>query len=172
MALSPTSNVPERRAKQLANLQRGGPSGAQPGNRRAWKHGVYAQITEAELDVRTRELFEAVGEMLPVRDADGGVPVSDVLVTRMLAETMIRRERVRVEELRHGLEAPDGSLRGIVEYGLRLDERALALAKELGLTPASRAKLGLDLARTHRTLEDEIAAAPDWDDVVDGEAAA
>ncbi len=25
------------------------------------------------------------------------------------------------------------------------------------MTPASRAKLGLDLARTHRTLEDEIA---------------
>ena len=65
----------------------------------------------------------------------------------MLAEVLVRRERVRVEELRHGFETKDGRLRGVVEYGLRLDGQALDLAKEIGLTPASRVKLGLQLAR-------------------------
>ena len=51
------------------------------------------------------------------------------------------------------------------------DPQDLDLLRELGMTPASRAKLGLQLARTARTLEDEIAAAPDWPDVVDGDAA-
>jgi phage terminase small subunit len=52
-----------------------------------------------------------------------------------------------------------------VEYGLRLDAQALDLAKELGMTPASRAKLGLDLARTSRTLEEQVADANDaWEE--------
>jgi hypothetical protein len=168
--MSPLSNDPELRARQLANLVPG--QGAnRPGQRRYVKHGAYARLTDAELDTKTRELVEAIGDDLPVRETDGGVPAADGIAIRMLAETMIRRERVRLEELRHGFEAPDGSLRGIVEFGLRLDERALSLLKEMGLTPAARAKLGLTLARTQRTLEDEIAAAPDWDDVVDGEVA-
>ena len=86
----------------------------------------------------------------------------------MFAEVLVRRERVRVEELRHGLETPDGRIRGVVEYGLRLDGQALELAKELGMTPASRAKLGLALARTHRTLEEEVAAGRQAWDSIDG----
>ena len=168
--MSPLSRDPERRARQLQNLQPGRGQAA-VGNRRGLKHGAYARITETELEAKSLELFHALGEDVPVRDADGGLPAHDSLVVRMLAEVLIRRERVRIEELRHGLETPDGRIRGVVEYGLRLDAQALEYAKEMGLTPASRAKLGLDLARTQRTLtlEDEIARGRDAWTVIDGD---
>lgn len=167
--MSPLSTDPERRARQLANLVPG--QGAnRPGQRRYVKHGAYAQLTDAELDAKTRELVAVIGEDLPVREVGGGVPAADGIAVRMLADTLIRRDRVRLEELRHGLEAPDGSLRGIVEFGLRLDERALTLLKELGLTPAARLKLGVDLARMggRRSFEDEVAANANAWDAVDG----
>lgn len=169
--MSPLSRNPERRAVQLANL-RAGAGQAGVGNSRSRTHGAYARIAEAELEAQTRDIFDALAVDAPVRDADGGLPAADVLVVRMLAEVLIRRERVRIEELRHGLEAPDGKLRGVVEYGLRLDGQALEYAKELGMTPASRAKLGLDLARTKRTLEDEIADSRSAWEIIDGEGSA
>jgi hypothetical protein len=156
----PLSNDPAKRARQIANLQPGA-GAAGVGNTLTRKHGAYARIAEAELETKTLEVFDALAADAPVRAADGGLPAHDGLVVRMLAEVMVRRERVRVTELRHGLETPDGRLRGVVDYGLRLNAQALEYAKELGMTPASRAKLGLDLARTHRTLEDEIAASAD-----------
>ena len=171
MRMSPLSSDPQKRRKQIANL-RPGRGAAGVGNRHATKHGAYAVIAQAELEAKARESFDALAEDTPVRDVDGGLPSHDSLVVRMLAEVLIRRERVRIEELRHGLEAPDGRMRGVVEYGLRLDAQALEYAKELGMTPASRAKLGLDLARTARTLEDEIREAGSaWDDVVDSKEA-
>jgi hypothetical protein len=170
--VSPLSNVPERRERQLSNLT---PGGAPVGNRRALKHGAYARIAERELEAKTLELFDALSEDAPVRAADGGLQAHDTLAVRMLAETLIRRERVQAEELAHGLEIASGprkgELRGIVQYGLRLDGQVIDLLDRLGMTPAARAKLGLDLARTRRTLEDEItAAAGAWD--VDGSEAA
>jgi len=164
----PTPRDPVKAARQRANL-RNAPA-APLGNQRGRTHGVYAAIAEAELEAKTRQVFAALAADAPVRDVDGGLPAPDALVVRMLAEVMVRRERVRVEELRHGLETRDGRLRGVVEYGLRLDAQALEYAKELGMTPRSRAALGLDLARTHRSLEAEVAeGAAAWD-AIDGEA--
>lgn len=154
----PTSRDPVKRARQFANL-RNAPA-APVGNARALRHGAYARITERELDGRVRLLVDAIGEDLPVRDSDGGVPAQDAIPLRLLAESLIRRERVRETELRHGIEAPDGKLRGVVEYGLRLDAQILRLAVELGLTPRSRAALGLDLVRAQSASErlaDELA---------------
>lgn len=161
------SQDPARRHRQLANLKRGGTIG--PG--RPPTHGAYAAVTAGELEAKTREIFDALAADAPVRAVDGGLPAHDTLAVRILAEVLVRRERVRVTELRRGLETPDGRLRGVVEYGLRLDGQALELAKELGMTPASRAKLGLDLARAHRTLEDEVASAGDpWAEHQGGDA--
>lgn len=147
--MSPTSSDPRKRAAQLANL-RNAPS-APVGNRRALRHGAYAQIAAVELEAKAREIFDAISADAPVRAADGGLPAHDTIAVRLLAETLIRRERVRAEELAHGLEIASGprkgELRGIVQYGLRLDAQVIDLLDRLGMTPAARAKLGLDLAR-------------------------
>jgi hypothetical protein len=79
----------------------------------------------------------------------------------LLAETLVRRERVRVEELAHGLENRVGQMRSVVEYRLRLDYQALELCKELGVTPASRARLGLDLARTTQAVQSVDVSDPE-----------
>jgi hypothetical protein len=152
----PLSHDSEKRARQLANLRPGaGAAGTE--NRRAITHGAYAAIAVAELEVKTRELFDALASDAPVRTPDGGLPAFDGMIVRQLAEALIRRDRVRLTELLHGLESPDGKLRGVVEYGLRLDAQILEYAKELGMTPRSRAALGLDLARSSRaTLDDWI----------------
>jgi hypothetical protein len=74
--LSPLSTDPERRSRQLATLQPGrGAAGV--GNRRTVKHGAYARVSKAELELKTRELFDALAEDAPVRAADGGLPAHD-----------------------------------------------------------------------------------------------
>ena len=169
----PHSNDPTKANRQLANLQRGGHRPV--GNQRARKHGVYARIADAELEAKARAIFDAIAADAPVRAADGGLPAHDTIAVRLLAETLIRRERVMSEELAHGIEIATGprkgERRGIVTYGLRLDGQVVDLLDRLGMTPKSRAALGLDLARAARTLEDELAAAPSWDDdTIEGEA--
>ena len=142
----PLSRDPAARARQLANLRRSGPP-APSGNQFARRHGAYARLAAEELEGKTREIFDALAADAPVRTPDGALPAPDALVVRLLAECLVRRERVHTETLKHGLENRDGSLRGIAAFGLRLDEQALALCRELGLTPAARAKLGVDLVR-------------------------
>jgi hypothetical protein len=164
----PTSRDPGRRQRQLANLRRGGPP-APLGNQRAVVHGAYARILEHELEEKTAELFAALAADAPVRADDGGLPSHDAVVVGMFAEVLVRRERVRREELLHGLETRDGRIRGVVEYGLRLDAQALEYAKELGMTPAARAKLGLDLARVATAqdrLDEHLAAT--YGDAIEG----
>ena len=173
----PLSRDPGARARQLANLRPGAGAG-DGGLQRGVKHGCYAQIAERELEGKVRELFDAIGADLPVRELDGGVPAQDAIPLRMLAETLIRRDRVRESELRHGIEAPDGKLRGIVEFGLRLDGQALRLCEQLGLTPRSRVAIGVDLVRTRSAADrldaelSESRAAWDRHQTIDGGEAA
>ena len=97
------------RERSLANLKRGG-TVAPAGNQRARTHGAYALVAEAELEEKAREVYHALAADAPVRASDGGLPAHDSLAVRMLAEVLVRRERVRVEELRHGIETKDGKL--------------------------------------------------------------
>jgi hypothetical protein len=162
----PLSNDPDRRRRQLANL-RGAPAGAQ----RARTHGAYAQIAETDLEDKVREVFDALSADAPVRGHDGGLPEHDGMIVRQLAEALIRRDRVRETELRHGMEIADGprkgSLRGVVEYGLRLDGLILDYARELGLTPRARMQILGDVARSARAFD--LAAHWAEDDNDDGE---
>lgn len=167
------SGDPGRRARQLANLKRGGTTS--PG--RPPTHGVYARVTEAQLDSKTRVIFDALAADAPMRTDDGGLPAAHAMTVRLLAEVMVLRERALAETIAHGLEIASGphkgKLRGVVEYGLRLNAQALELAKELGMTPRSGAALGLDVARARRTLEDEVVEGREaWErhGVIDGTA--
>ena len=142
-----------------------------PGNQAAIRHGAYARLTEVELSDTVHQLVEAIGADLPVREVDGGVPAQDAIPLRLLAETLIRRERVRETERLQGIETDDGKLRGVVEFGLRLDAQIIKLCEQMGLTPAARAKLGLDLVRTQsagKQLEDHLRKTYGEGEVIDG----
>ena len=167
----PLSSDPAARQRQLANLTPGAGAG-DGGLLRARTHGAYAQVAERELDEKVGEVYRAISADVPVHDQDGSLPAADAIPVRMLAESLVRRERVRESELRHGIEARDGKLRGIVEFGLRLDGQILRLCEQLGLTPRARAALGLDLARMAKAKPGDVRgliAAMNADD--DGEAA-
>lgn len=77
-------------------------------------------------------MFEAVAADAPLRDDAGELPAADHVQVRLLAECLCRLEDVS---------------RSLIELEGRLRREAADHLRELGMTPASRAKLGLDVAR-------------------------
>lgn len=133
------------RRRALANL-RPGPK-AEAGNQIARRHGAYAAVSDAERDQREREVFAALAADAPLRER-GELPAADALVVGLLAEAMVRLERVRRHHRDFGwLDPKTREPRASVALQDRLTRQALDLARELGMTPASRAKLGVDLQR-------------------------
>jgi hypothetical protein len=145
--MSPLSDKAAARRRQLANLKRGD-NPVLPGNRIAETHGAYSRITKSELEGKRAEIHDALALDAPVREADGGLPAADGPVVRMAAETLCRLDRIGEFLDRRGWQDDEGNPRPILDYETRLRGHALDLLKELGMTPASRAKLGLDLVRT------------------------
>jgi phage terminase small subunit len=142
----------EARERQLANL-RNAPA-APPGNQRRLTHGGYAVVAAEQMEAKAREVFEALAADAPLRDAGGDLPAADTLAVRLLAEVLVRLDRVAADVRDHGWkDAKTGEPRPVLELEGRLRSEALTLARELGMTPASRAKLGLDLVRTDAELE-------------------
>lgn len=154
--MSPLSADPERRRRQLANLQPGR-GAAGPGNKRRLAHGGYSTIAAARLDDKRRELYDALAADAPLRAEDGELPRHDALAVRLLAETLCRLDSVTAYLDLHGQLTEKGEERSAVAVADRLTGRAIELARELGMTPASRAKLGLDLVRS-RDLAQEMSA--------------
>lgn len=142
----PLSKDPKKRAVQLSNLRSVPPAPA--GNRRAESHGAYAQIARAELEGKVAEVYDALTGDAPVREGDGTLPAADGPAVRMLAEALCRIDRIAEYLERRGWEDRAGKPRPVLDYEARLRAHSLDLLKELGMTPASRAKLGLDLVRS------------------------
>jgi phage terminase small subunit len=142
----PLSGDPERRQAQLANLQPGrGSAGVR--NRRAVSHAAYAALPAERIDQKVREVVEALTIDAPVRDHDGGLPAADAVAVRQLAEALCRLDDIAVYLVRRGWEDETGKPRPVLEYEARLRGHVLDLLRELGMTPASRARLGLDLVK-------------------------
>ena len=105
-------------------------------------------------------MFDALAADAPLRDPDGGLPAADSLPVRLLAECLCRLDSVADDLRDHGWrDRESGDPRAAVELERRLRSEALDLAESLGMTPRSRARLGLDLARTEDAVQ---AAAEDW----------
>lgn len=155
--MTPTSQHPERRQRQLANLKRGG-TVAPIGNKRAVSHGGFAAVARERLEERERQVYEALTGDLPLREADGSAPAADAVVVSMFAQSICRLEDVKDYIARRGIETSRGHMRNAVEVEGRLRREALDFAEALGLTPRSRAKLGLDLVRGGDALKDAEAA--------------
>jgi phage terminase small subunit len=144
----PLSRDPDKRSKQLANLRPGAGAGP-PGNRRALAHGGYAAVSPLERDRKAQEIFETLAADAPMRDGAGGLPAADTAVVSLFARCLVQLERVEADMADHGWkDRESGDPRPVVELARRLRGEALDYAEALGMTPRSRAKLGLDLTRT------------------------
>lgn len=142
----PLSRDPEKRKRQELNLVKAPP--APPGNARAVRHGGYAAVARERLEAKVLEVFDAVGEDLPLRDRDGGVPRADTVTVRLLAEALCRLDDVSANVRDYGyFDQKTGAVRPAVELEGRLRKEAADYLDALGMTPRSRAKLGADLTR-------------------------
>jgi hypothetical protein len=147
----PLSADPEKRATQLANL-RNAPA-APDGNQRAIKHGAYRAVLDAaDLHEAEQRIFAALAEDAPVRD-HGQLPAADTAAVRLLADVLVRLDDLRAYLRRRGIEDGKGRLRtSALDLERRLRIEAADHAAALGMTPRSRAALGLDLVRTSSLL--------------------
>lgn len=167
------SSDPRKRERQLANLAPRRPPPPE-GNRRAVSHGAYARVLTERLEAKAAEVFAAVAADAPVRAQDGSLPAADAVPARLLAECLCRLEDVGSHLRDRGLFDKDGGVRPAVELEGRLRREAADHADALGMTPRSRAKLGLDLAKSFDLAqawaqEDVAAEALDVDaDAVSG----
>lgn len=149
-ASSYVSKDAERRRNQLANLQ-----APNPGPGRPALHGGYAKIASARLDAKVADVFAALAEDAPLRDRDGGLPAADSAAVLELAETLCRLEVVRAHIRDFGVfDQATGAVRPAVELENTLGRRLGDQLDALGMTPRSRSRLGLDVARTGAAVMD------------------
>jgi hypothetical protein len=151
--MTPLSSDDQARAIQLANLVPGG-APAPLGNQRSRKHGAFALISRDQLDDEMRELYDCLSGVAPLRDADGELPAADEAAVEVAARALRRWREVAHWCDTHSRITPKGDLVPAAAFELAC-ERALHRALDvLGLTPRSRAKLGLKVAQA-------AAVAPD-----------
>lgn len=155
--MSPLSRDEQARSRQLANLRPGART-APAGNARARTHGAFARLDQGRLASKRAEVAEVLAADAPLRDEQGNLPRHDELAVSLLAETLTRLDSVRSFLDLHGLLTEKGEVRPAVEVEDRLIARAFGYIEALGMTPRSRAKLGLDTARS-LSLADEMADA-------------
>lgn len=150
------SSDPERRQAQLANLRR---AKNQRPDQPNLSHGGYAAVAAARMDAKATEVFAALAADAPLKE-NGGLPAADAALVRLAAECLCRLEDVTANVRDFGLFEQrgrrKGQIRPVVELEGRLRREAVGYLEQLGMTPAARAKLGLDLART-RDLAEEMS---------------
>lgn len=129
----------------LANL-RSAPA-APAGNSRHRTHGGYAALVPARVDLKQRELLDALAQDAPLRDTDGGLPRHDTVAVLMLAKALLRLEDVETFLTLRGVVDDKGRERPAVDLERRLRLEVADALDALGMTPRSRARLGLDVAR-------------------------
>lgn len=143
----PLSADPEARAKQLANLRPGART-APEGNSRARRHGGYSEALVANVEAEIIELRDALGETAPLRDADGRVPAADLVAFERAARALRRYRAVDQWVALHGaLDERTGDVKPAARLADDLGRSLDAILDRLGLTPAGRTRLGLDVAR-------------------------
>jgi hypothetical protein len=159
-AIVPLSSDPERRERQLANLKRGAnpvtPKG-EPST--ALNHGGRSKLLYRDVGAEVYELMDALGEAVPVRNADGSVPAADIAAIEYAARALKRYRHLSTWCDAHGrIEEKTGDVKSAAQYELQAERSLAAALDALGMTPTSRAKLGLDLQRTAASAEELEAA--------------
>lgn len=117
---------------------------AEPGNELAVTHGATAVL---KLAPRADEIAEWIRAITPA----GGEP--DEPTVRLLAGILARIEAANAWLSENTIFADgQGNARPILKQLSTWENTAGRLCEKLGLTPLSRAELGLDLARMHLTV--------------------
>jgi P27 family predicted phage terminase small subunit len=94
------------------------------------------------------EIVEALAEAAPVRASNGELPSHDIFAVKLLAQEWVRYENMSVYLSEHGWADEKGELRHPVTDMLgKSADRILRMLDAMGMTPKSRAKLGLDLVK-------------------------
>lgn len=147
--MSPLSRDPDARQRQLLNLRPGAhpPAPAPAGNDRARRHGGYAAVARERIEERVGELLDALAADAPLRDPEGELPAPDAAIVTLLATALCRLESVEGYLNAHGYLTDDGGVRPAADLAARLRREAADYLDALGMTPRSRARLGLDLGR-------------------------
>jgi len=156
------SDDPIKRDRQLANLRPAPPAPpAPPGNARALVHGGRSELLLANVEREIAELAAALGDAAPVRDPEtGALPGADVLAVEACARALKRYRSLSAWLDAHGrLVERDGSVKPAAELELKAERQLTDALDRLGMSPMSRSRLGLNLARTQRAFEDDVAAA-------------
>jgi hypothetical protein len=117
--------------------------GPPKGNRNAVTHGGHAQLVPAAVEA----VANVIRPALPVQHA------ADEWVIAELADALIRLQRFRAfldanDPWRARGKTQLAKVRSAIRWEDKYATRVLRLLKELGATPAARAKLGVDIART------------------------
>jgi hypothetical protein len=123
---------------------------APKGNRRGVHHGggVTVKSHRVEIEAKEAEIIEELAAAAPVRGVDGGLPSHDVFAVRLLATEMVRYANMTAYSYDYGLLDDNGEPRqSLLDLMGKTADRILRLLTSMGMTPASRAKLGLDLVR-------------------------
>jgi hypothetical protein len=161
--------------RSLGNLVPGGAGGFKPGEGRPSEHGYYAHLAAERVDAKQAGLLHALAADAPLRDPTGGLPRHDTVAVHMLAKALCRLEDVEAYLVRRGLVDDDDRERPAVDLERRLRSEVADWLDALGMTPRSRARLGLDVARAASVdlaaIWAEQAAAEDRADAdaIDGE---
>lgn len=151
MSQEPVNRAGNRRGmhpRSRAALVPGGAPVAPIGNQRHVTHGAYARIAVERLAEKEREVFDALAADAPLRDRDGALPAADGAIVRLAAEVLCRLDSVGEYLARRGIETAAGELRAtVLEIEGRLRREASDHLEALGMSPRSRARLGVDVAR-------------------------
>jgi len=142
----PLSRDPDARSRQLGNLK---PAPAAPaGNLRTLRHGGRATASTLPVAETAEEIRQALADSAPVRAQDGGLPPADEAAVEVAALALARVRRVTAWLDAFGyLDEKTGDVKPAVRYLEQATRTAERLLSALGMTPTSRARLGLDLAR-------------------------
>lgn len=119
------------------------------GNSIALKHGYRSEALVRDVQAEVRELMDALAESAPVRDPDGGLPAADTVAIETAARALKRWRSVSAYCDTYGrIDPATHEVRPAARFELE-GERALHRCLDvLGMTPQSRSRLGLNIARS------------------------
>jgi P27 family predicted phage terminase small subunit len=158
-----------RHPNSLANLRAAPPAPA--GHTRSLIHGGRSELLLRDVEREVAELAAAMGDAAPVRDPDGGLPAADVIAVETAARALKRYRRLAAWLDTHGrIKEKTGNVKPAAELEIRAERQLTEALDRLGMNPMARSRLGLNLARTHRTLEEELVAGREAWESIDGTA--